>query len=107
MHYAPTFRDILVFLPLCRSVDSIRINGRRVPNNVVFFIVDGDPHFYYTTYVLFRLARLPVSHTPNISADVERAWLAVNDPWAGIFATTDPDDAAARAPSGIFRRHSV
>ncbi|KAJ7749870.1 hypothetical protein B0H14DRAFT_3513526 [Mycena olivaceomarginata] len=91
MHYAPTFRDILVFLPLCRSVDSIRFNGRRVPVAVVYFIVDGDPHFYYTTYVLFRL----------------RAWLAVNDPWAGIFATTDPDDAAARAPSGIFRRHSV
>ncbi|KAJ7817187.1 hypothetical protein B0H14DRAFT_3474819 [Mycena olivaceomarginata] len=77
MHYAPTFRDILVFLSLCRSVESIRFNGRRVPTTVVYFIVNGDPHFYYTT------------------ADVERAWLAINDPWAGIFATTDPDDAAA------------
>jgi hypothetical protein len=42
-----------------------------------------------------------------MSADVEHTWLAVNNPWAGIFATTDPDDAAAHAPSGIFRRHSV
>jgi hypothetical protein len=42
---------------------------------------------------------------PNTSAEVERAWLAINDPWAGIFATTDAKDAGARAPSGIFRRH--
>jgi hypothetical protein len=50
-------------------------------------------------------SRLPVPHMPNTSADVERAWLAVNDPWAGIFATTDAEDAGACAPSGIFRRH--
>ncbi|KAJ7821817.1 hypothetical protein B0H14DRAFT_3471244 [Mycena olivaceomarginata] len=87
MYYAPTFRDIIVYLPLCHSVDSIRFNGRRIASSVVYYIVDGDPHFYYT------------------AADVERAWLAVNDPWAGIFATTDTEDAGARAPSGIFRRH--
>ncbi|KAJ7870940.1 hypothetical protein B0H14DRAFT_3439753 [Mycena olivaceomarginata] len=87
MYYASTFRDIIVYLPLCRSVDSIRVNGCRVASSVMYYIVDGDPHFYYTI------------------ANVERAWLAVNNPWAGIFATTDAEDAGARAPSGIFRRH--
>jgi hypothetical protein len=58
MYYAPTFRDIIVYLPLCRSVDSIHCNGHRVASSVVYYIVDGDPHFYYTTYVLFRLVCL-------------------------------------------------
>jgi hypothetical protein len=58
MYYAPTFRDIIVYLPLCRSVDSIRFNGRRIASSVVYYIVDGDPHFYYTAYVLFRLVYL-------------------------------------------------
>ncbi|KAF8173323.1 hypothetical protein K438DRAFT_1768580 [Mycena galopus ATCC 62051] len=85
MYYAPTFRDIIVYLPLCRSVASTRFQGARVPRGVVYYIIDGDPHYYYTV------------------DDVERAWLATNDPWAGIFATTDPHDAADRAPAGIFR----
>ncbi|KAF8189200.1 hypothetical protein K438DRAFT_1763943 [Mycena galopus ATCC 62051] len=85
MYYAPTFRDVIVYLPLCRSVNSTRLHGARVPSGVVYYIVDGDPHSYYTV------------------DDVERAWLAASDPWAGIFATTDTDDAAQRAPAGLFR----